>query len=164
VNIIINSTAEIAKGFTQRREKKPDDNEAIIGHLKFSCCFVPRETIDELCGMDIGWSQSSMFDEHGDPLVWCDLSLFRFTAELTGTIAGIKPSDKLTISNARISNVVLTLTKQGALMAGEIAWEIAGDESSDLVPLQGNECRVHIALQDSGQQDMVEQQRRGKAA
>lgn len=164
MNIIINSTADIAKGFTQRREKLADDKEAIVGHLKFSCCFVPRETIDELCNMTIGWSQSCLFDEVGDPLVWCELHLFRLKTECTGTITGIKADQNLTISNAELSNVVLTLTKQGALMAAEIAWEIAGDESSDLVPLQGNECRVHWALTDSGQVDMIDQQRKGKAA
>lgn len=154
---INNCVAKIAKGFTQRREKKPDDTEAVIGHLKFSGCLIDRETIDEICGMPLGWSQGALFDEFGAPFVWGNLDHWRFECDLTGTITGIKPTESLTIANAKLSNIVLAFDKMGAQLSGEIAWEIAGDESQELVPLQGNECRVVWVLQDSGQQDLVKQ-------
>ncbi|CAB4242215.1 hypothetical protein UFOVP83_33 [uncultured Caudovirales phage] len=164
MTIVIESTADIAKGFTQKREKRPDDTEAIMGHLKFSECFVPRETIDELCGLDIGWSQQALFDEFGDPLVWLEMTVPGLEADVTGVINGIKPNDLLKINTAQLTGVKLKLTQKGALLSGEIAWVIAGDESSDLVPLQGNVCRVKWVIETPAQIDMIEQQRNGKAA
>jgi len=154
MHIVIESVAFIGKGFTQKREKKPDDTEAVFGHLKFNDCVVTREIIDEIFMLPIGWTQASLYDDHGLPLVRMDLSLPIFECMLTGVIGGINPEDTLKIANAKLTGVGLILGKMGAKLSGEIIWEIAGDESADLIPLQGNECRVNWVLQHQEQPDM----------
>lgn len=150
----IESTAEIAKSLSVKREKG-EETDAVIARLKFSGLIVDRETLDVLCGQPSGWSAGALFDELGAPLGHWTISLPALALAVSGSIRGAKPTERLTLSNAVIASVELTLDKLGALMSGTLAWQVAGDELEDVEPLLGRECGVSWVVSDSGQQDML---------
>jgi len=151
----IETTAEIGKAVNIKREKD-GDTEVVVAHLKFDAALVPRETIDDLVGRPIGWAQHCLFDEFGAPIGHVDISLPRLSLIATGKIRGIKSHEEITLRQARLDDIVLKLTDNGALLSGSLAWKIAGDEASDLEPLLGRVCILHVIAQDSGQQDMLQ--------
>lgn len=159
---ITNGIATIAKGFTQKREKRADDTEAVFGHLKFSKLEVTREIIDELRKRPIGHTQKHDFNTHGLPISFDVINLEPRDLSLTGSVTGTQHEDGVSFNTARLESVTLELCKLGAWMSGEIIWELAGDESGDLVPLHGNECKVNWVIQDARQEDLVD--RAGQAA
>jgi len=153
--IEIETVATIGKSLNVKREKGDDDIEVCIAHLKFSNAFVQREVLDQLLGMPIGWSQVSLFDEQGAPFQRLEITPNKFAANITGKITGVENNHGLTLKQADLSAVVLSLYDKGAILSGEISWSIAGDETSDTESLLGRLCKLHAVVQDSGQQDML---------
>lgn len=150
----IETTAQLSKGMTIKREKE-GDVEVLVAHLKFDGALIQREIIDELVGQRIGWAQSCLFDEQGAPIGHIDISLPRLVAQVTGKIRGVKDDDSITLSQAFLDGVSLSLFDNGALLSGALAWKVAGDEASDLEPLLGRLCALHWVIQDGGQRDML---------
>lgn len=157
MRVEIDTAATIGKGVNIKREKRSDDTEAVFAHLKFTDAVVPREVIDELCGQPVGRSQQCLFNELGAPLALIIIELPRLTADATGKIRGIQHGEAITLQQATLDGVSLALCDKGALMSAALAWEIAGDEASDLEPLLGRLCGLHVVVQDSGQKDMLNQ-------
>ena len=157
MSIEINATCEVAKSFSVKREKRDDDTEAVIAHLKIADVMLDREQIDEVIGLPIGWAQSALFDEFGAPRAALTLALAREDWTLTGTISGgDKPgSPALTLSDAQVSGIELALTTHGALLSCGLAWRAAGDEVDDIADLLGKLCAIVVAIQDGGQGDLL---------
>lgn len=157
MRVEIETAVEIGKGVSIKREKAEDDTEVVIAHLKFAGGKVQYEVIDELCCQPIGWAQHSFFNELGAPVAPIIVDLPRFAAEATGKIRGIQHGESITLTQADIDGVTLTLCDNGALLAADLAWKIAGDEASDLEPLLGRLCGFHVVVQDAEQGDMLKQ-------
>lgn len=156
MHVQLETTAKISKSVSIRREKVSDDTEHVIACMKFSETPIFREAIDEIVGRPIGWAESCLFDALGAPIarMIIHLPMLKFTA--TGVIRGGADVDKLTLTGAQLSNVCLTLVDKGAYLAGELTWGVAGDEVSDLEQLLGRLCMLHLVLQDSGQQSLLD--------
>lgn len=157
MSIRISATCEVAKSFSVKREKRDDDTEAVIAHLKIADVMLDREQIDEVIGLPIGWAQSALFDEQGAPYRRLTLGVPRTDLTLTGTIAGgDKPdSPRLTLKDAEVSGITLDLTTLGALLSCGLAWVAAGDEVDDIADMLGKLCGFHVVLTDGGQGDLL---------
>lgn len=155
MHIEVNTVGVLGKSLSIKREKGEDDAEIVVAHLKFSDAIVPRETIDELVGMGIGWAESCLYNELGAPVARMEISLPKLSCEVTGTIKGNAKDDSITLAQATLDGVSLLLTDKGASMSGNLAWLVAGDEASDAEPLIGRLCSLHWVLQDAGQKDLL---------
>lgn len=150
----IDSLAEISKSLSVKREKR-ESTDVVVARLKFSGLIVDRETLDVLCGQPLGWSAGALFDELGAPLGRWTISLPALTLVVSGSIRGAQPTERLTLGNAVIEGVEITLDKLCALVAGTLTWDVAGDELEDVDPLLGRECGVSWVVSDGGQQDLL---------
>ncbi len=158
MTIDINATCEVAKSFSVKREKRDDDTEAVIAHLKIAELLLDRDQVDEIVGLPIGWSSQSLFDEFGAPLVNMALVLGRKDLTLSGVIRGGKDDEsgpRLTLRDAEVSGITLDLTKLGALLSCGLAWEAAGDEVDDIADMLGKLCAIEAQLSDGGQGDLL---------
>jgi hypothetical protein len=155
MRIEINTPAMIGKGFTSKREKQADDSEAVVGHLKFDKAIVHREVIDALCGRFPGWAGGAFFDEQGVPYTRCKISLPKLSLTFTGAIRGNNDEDVLTLVEATFGGIEITLCDKGALLAGELAWKVGGDETANCEPLQGRLCLLYGSLRDAEQGDLL---------
>ena len=155
--IKIQSTCEVAKAFSVRREKQPDDAEIVVAHLKIADCQIDRDQLDELCGQPVGWSTGALYDELGAPLARVTLTLHRSDWTAAGVIrGGDKSTDpRLTLKDAELSAVTLELAPLGALLACQLSWAAAGDEVDDIADMLGKLCAVDLVLTDGGQADML---------
>jgi hypothetical protein len=155
--IEIQTTAQLSKSMSIKREKE-GDVKVLVAHLKFDGALIHRETIDELVGQPIGWSQSCLFDEQGAPIGHIEIALPKLVAQVTGKIRGVDADDHITLAQAFMDGVTISLSgliNNQALLSGSLAWKVAGDEASDLEPLLGRLCALHWVIQDGGQQDML---------
>lgn len=155
MHVQIESAAKIGKSVSIKREKGSGDEEIVVAHLKFSDTWIPREAFDEFLGQPVGWSQMCFFDEGGAPIAHMDIFLPIFVADVTGVIAGPQRNEEIKLNSARLQGVTGSLADKGYRISGELSWEIAGDESSDLEPLLGRVCRINWVVQTSGQQDLL---------
>lgn len=153
--IELQTIGTVGKGITAKREKQEDDTEATIVHLKFSGLFVTREQIDALLGKDEGWSQRTLYDETGAPVLWCVLTPLRFECSVTGSLKPSADSDEgLRLIDATLTKIDVTLTNVGGYVAGQLSWKAAGDEVSDAEALLGQTVQANLAFYDAGQQDL----------
>lgn len=157
MSITLSATCEVAKSFSVKREKRDDDTEAVVAHLKVADVMLDREQIDEVIGLPIGWAQSALFDEQGAPYRPLTLGVPRKDLTLTGVIkGGGKPAaPSLTLRDAEMSGITLDLTTLGALLSCGLAWRAAGDEVDDIADLLGKLCGIHVTLIDGGQGDLL---------
>jgi len=153
MTIEINATCEVAKSFSVKREKRDDDTEAVIAHLKVADVMLDRDQIDELVGLPIGWSQSALFDEQGAPYQPLTLGVPRKDLTLTGAIRG-KPGG-VTLRDVAVSGITLDLTRLGALLSCGLAWEADGDVVDDIADLLGKLCAIEVVIEDGGQADLL---------
>ena len=155
--IHISATCEVAKSFSVKREKRDDDTEAVIAHLKVADVMLDREQIDEVVGLPIGWSQSALFDDQGAPYQPLTLGVPRKDLTLTGVIKGSgKPAaPSLTLRDAEVSGITLDLTTLGALLSCGLAWEADGDVVDDIADLLGKLCAIEVVIEDGGQGDLL---------
>lgn len=149
----LETTTDIGKSVNIKREKS-GDKEIVVAHLKFANTPVTREEFDELANRPIGWSAGFLFDEFGAPVGHIDLSFPMLSLCVTGKIRGIR-GEEITLAQAGLTGVQFSLADKGAILCGELTWEVAGDEVSDLEPLIGRTCILAVVIQDSGQQDML---------
>lgn len=155
MHIEIETTATIAKSVSIKREKGADDIELVYAHLKFSLALVSREVIDALCNMPKGWATRSFYDELGAPYIKLDMGLPQFDAIATGRINGVEGDHGITLAQADLTGVAIALYDKGGWLSGELTWAVAGDEVTDLEPLLGRVCMLHVVVQDSGQGDLL---------
>ncbi len=155
MNIHIDSVADIGKTFNIKREKIADETKRVIGHLKFANLLVPRESLDEFMGQPSGWAQRSLYDPLGAPIAQMEVSLPLFNACVTGVIRGVTEREVIKLTQAILSGVSYIVTNLGAKINGELTWEAAGDEVSDLEPLLDKKCAVVWVVQDAGQADLL---------
>lgn len=145
----------VGKGLAIKREKADDDSEQTFAHLKFTDLQVKREEVTNLCAQRAGWCETSFFDELGAPLGKWTLVLHETAFTVTGHISGPGGKDKMNLVEATLDSIEVTFTKLGAVVSGQLAWKIAGDEAGDAEPLLGRECLAVWVLEDGGQQDML---------
>lgn len=155
MHIEIETTATIAKSVSIKREKGADDVELVFAHLKFAFALISREAIDALCNMPNGWASRSFYDDMGAPYVKLDMALRKFEAIATGRINGVEGDHGITLTQADLTGVAVSLYDKGGWLSGELTWAVAGDEVTDLEPLLGRVCMLHVVVQDSGQQDLL---------
>lgn len=154
----ISTVCTIGKSLAIKREK--DDDAAITrAHLRFTDLFLTREQVTTLCGQRPGWCETAFFDELGAPLGKWSLALLETERSIVGTITGPN-GHGLRFADASLSRIEITMTELGAVVAGEIAWTVTGDEAGDAEPLLGRECRAEWQITDGGQRDFL----RGEAA
>lgn len=154
MHLTIDTIADVAKGFALKREKQDDDTECAVAHLKFTGLRLDRDQLDELLGRAIGWTTASFYDELGAPFARCVLSFPKLEFEVTGTIRGPQ-KPRLTLKQATLSGLDVALADKCVLVSGELAWEAAGDEVTDVETLLGQTCGVVWTIRDGGQQDML---------
>lgn len=157
MSIRISATCEVARSFSVKREKREDDTELVIAHLKIADVLIDRDTLDEVVGLPIGWSQSALFDEQGAPYRPLTLGVPRKDLTLAGVIkGGGKPAaPSLTLRDAEMSGITLDLTTLGALLSCGLAWEADGDVVDDIADLLGHLCSIEVVIEDGGQGDML---------
>lgn len=157
MTIHISATCEVAKSLSVKREKRDDDTEAVIAHLKVADVMLDREQIDEIVGLPIGWSQHSLFDEQGAPYRRFAIGVPRTDLAATGVIRGGRDDDgpSLTLRDAEVSSIALDLTTHGALLSCGLAWKAAGDEVDDIADLLGKLCAIEVVIEDGGQGDLL---------
>lgn len=153
----IDATCEVAKNFSVKREKGPEDVEIVVAHLKVADVMLDRDQLDEIVGLPIGWSSQALYDDQGAPLRRLTLVSERTDLTLTGVIkGGDKPgSPSLTLRDAEVSGITLDLVPLGALLSCGLAWRAAGDEVDDIADLLGKLCGIHVTLSDGGQGDLL---------
>ena len=157
MTIHLKSTCEVAKAFSVRREKQPDDAEIVVAHLKIAECMIDRDQLDELCGQPVGWSTGALYDELGAPLARVTLTLHRSDWTAAGVIrGGDKSTDpRLTLKDAELSAVTLELAPLGALLACQLSWAAAGDEVDDIADMLGKIVTFDLVLSNGGQGDLL---------
>lgn len=153
MSIRISATCEVARSFSVKREKRDDDTELVIAHLKIADVLIDRDTLDEVVGLPIGWAQSSLFDEQGAPRAPLTLALARKDLTLTGVIRG-NPGG-VTLHDVEVSGITLDLTRLGALLSCALAWAVSSDEVDDISDLLGKLCAIEVVLTDGGQGDLL---------
>lgn len=159
MTIQIDATCEVAKTFSVKREKGPDDVEVVVAHLKVADVLLSRDQLDEVAGMPIGWSYTALFDDQGAPYQRMTLGIPRLDLTATGVIRGGSEDEprapSLTLRDATVSGIELDLTTYGALLSCGLAWKAAGDEVDDIADLLGKLCGFRVTLADGGQRDLL---------
>lgn len=153
MTIEIEATCEVAKSLNVKREKRDDDTEAVIAHLKIADVMLDREQVDEVIGLPIGWAQSALFDDFGAPRAALTLGVPRKDLTLTGVIRG-NPGG-VTLHDVEVSGITLDLTRLGALLSCALAWAVSSDEVDDISDLLGKLCTIEVVIADGGQGDML---------
>jgi len=154
MRIHIETVARIGKSVSIKR-LKINDVEHVVAHLKFDGAILNREQMDGVCGQPDGWANLSFFNEQGSPCGWIDISLPKTSLSLTGRISGVTEGASISLTEAVVDGIVLSLADKGALMSANLSWIVSGDEASDLEPLLGRLCRIGCVIQDSGQGDLL---------
>lgn len=154
MTIRINSVCKLGKSFSVKSEKDSDKTEITVAHLKFSELFIDRETMDAIAGFPSGWAARSFFDDTGAPLKPLTINLEKRLLSCTGRVMGPDQNPSLSLVQADLGNIALTLVMHGAHLSGEFAWVARGDEVEDLTELLNKLCSAELELRDAGQADL----------
>ena len=152
--IVLDTICELAKTLSTKVEKSESSVEVVNCSLKFSAVTIDRDTVDELLGMSIGWCRDHLFDEQGAPVRSFTLSVHGRALSVSGSIQGVKGEHVLSLLQAELSDVRLSLVNLGAVCEGKLTWAARGDEVEDVMLLLGKTCGVHWELRDAGQEDL----------
>lgn len=152
--LTIDTVADIGKGLSVKREKQEDNTERAIAHLKFTGLKLDRDQLDELVCRAIGWTTMCFYDELGAPFAHCVLAFPRLELEVTGVVKGPGHAG-LRLAQATLTSVEVALADKCVLVSGELAWEAAGDEVSDIEALLGQTCGIVWTIRDDQQQDLI---------
>lgn len=158
----LNTVATIGKSLSVKREKQPDETEALVAHLKFTDALLDRDTINRIVGANVGF----LFDELGAPVARLVLGLPRLALTATGAIHGSteRADLRLTLADAELSGIEIALADKAGNLSAELTWKAAGDEVSDIEGLLGQLCVVDFALEDGGQADLFRDNESGRKA
>ena len=162
--IKLETVCEVAKTFTAKADSDESGAPTTTAKLKFSDLRVDRDTIDELLGEPIGWCQSALFDEAGAPRRRYGLTVFGREMRVSGTIQGPQGRPTLSLLQAELSDVHLTLIPLGALVEGTLSWAARGDEVEDCADLLGKPCAAQWEITDGGQADLFDPTSKAGAA
>lgn len=154
--IHLNTVATLGKTFSAKREEASKDGpQEVVAHLKFSGLFVTRDIIAALCRQPADWPDQALYDELGAPRFKCSIALLDRKFSCTGTIRGPDENQSLTLLQANLTGIEVTLTELGGQVAGALSWTAKGDEVEDVTELLGAVCKVEARLTDGEQQDLL---------
>ncbi|MGC8519829.1 MAG: hypothetical protein ACP5P4_15120 [Steroidobacteraceae bacterium] len=162
--IKLETVCEVAKTFTAKADTDESGAPTTTAKLKVRDLRIDRDTIDELLGEPIGWCQSALFDEAGAPRRRYGIMVFGRAMRVSGTISGPQGQPTLSLLQAELSDVRLTLIPLGALVEGTLTWAARGDEVEDCADLLGKLCAALWEITDGGQADMFDPTSRAGAA
>lgn len=151
--IKLDTILELGKSLTAKSQKGEGGVEVVNAIVKFSALPIDRESIDEVLGMPIGWSQI-LYDEQGAPLRQFYIGVAGRELRVSGAIKGPKGEPTLALLQAELTDVELTLTNLGALLDGTLTWAARGDEVEDVSELLGKTCTAKWEITDGSQVDM----------
>lgn len=156
MRLTITSVATVGKSLSAKREKQDDDTQATIAHLKFAGLFLLRDEIDALCGQAPGWC-AAFYDDNGAPVLRASLSLLKREYTVIGRLAhsADRTLGALTFTDATLASMAVAFTELGGELSGELIWQAAGDEISDVEPLLGQLTRVEWTIRDEEQGDLL---------
>ena len=152
--IKIDTICKVSKTFTAKADKDESGMPTTTAKIKFSELQVDRDTIDELLGEPIGWCQQTLFDEQGAPRRRYGLTVYGREHRVSGTIGGVKAKQALSLLQADLTDVHLTLIPLGAMVEGTLSWCARGDEVEDLADLLGESCAAHWEITEGEQGDL----------
>lgn len=162
MHLTIDTVADIGKGLSVKREKQKDNTERAIAHLKFTGLKLDRDQLDELVCRAIGWTTMCFYDELGAPFAHCVLAFPRLELEVSGVVKGPGRAG-LRLAQATLTSVEVALADKCVLVSGELVWEAAGDEVSDIEALLGQTCGTVWTIRDDRRQDLLASVKSGRA-
>ncbi len=162
--ITLASVCKIAKTLTAKADHDESGAPTTTARLKFSELQIDRDTIDELLGEPIGWCQGALFDEQGAPRRRYGLTVYGRTLRVSGTIKGPKERPTLSLLQAELSDLHLTLIPLGAMVEGALTWPARGDELDDCPDLLGETCAATWEITGDDQGDMFSPTSRAAAS
>lgn len=152
----LDTILDLGRSMSVKREKGDDDSEIVSATLKFTGLAIDRDSIDELMGsVSIGWSTDSLFDEQGAPIRPLTFSLDGTELSVTGVISGANGQPRLSLIQANLSAVNITLANLGGSVAGTLSWKARGDEVEDIADMLGKTCKAVVTIQDGQQRDLL---------
>jgi hypothetical protein len=128
--------------------------ETVECELKFASLPVPRDVMDELLGLPIGWSAAALFDDQGAPLRLMSISVEGRALRVTGKISGPGGDPSLVLLQAELTEIACGLCNLGGVVEGKLTWPAKGDEVEDVMELLGKTCRVEWQVSDGKADDM----------
>lgn len=156
--ITIDSVLTLAKSFTAKSTKGASGELVTVGQVKFDDLQVDRDALDELVGMPVGWCRGALYDEQGAPLRRFGVSVYGRMLRVSGTIAGTKPHQVLSLLQADLEDIELRCVPLGALLGGKLTWAARGDEVEDVSELLGRICNAKWEITDGESDDMFRPQ------
>lgn len=124
------------------KREKVDDEKILRAHLAISGAFLTREQVDDLLQMPRDWFDDAFFDAGGAPRLRATLDVPRLRAKLAARFVDENGSAVLTLTDADLDSVTLTLDALGARLAGALSWTVRGDEAEDSERLVGTVLRL----------------------
>lgn len=147
----------VAKSISIKREKGDGDCDVTRAHVKFTDLYITREQVNELVRQRPGWCETAFFDELNAPLGAWSLVPHDTALEVSGRIRASEIAT-LSLPSADLTAIEITFVgtagTPGALVSGQLAWLVAGDESSDIEPLLGRICGCNLVVIGTGQERM----------
>ena len=151
----IETVLTLGKSMTTKITKDDGGSRVAICVAKFADLEVKdRDILDELIGMPLGWCQSRLYDELGAPLRRFGLQVFGRQHRVSGTIAGPKEGQVLSLLQAELTDCDLRLIPLGAMVSGTLTWSARGDEVEDVAEILGMLCVARWEVHEGGQDDM----------
>lgn len=155
----LDTICQLAKSLKTAVAKGDSGAEVVTCEIKFSALPIPREMMDELLGLPVGWSQKCVFDDQGAPLRLLSISSAGRALRVTGKIAGPKGHPALVLLQAELTDVALSLVTLGAVCEGKLTWTARGDEVEDVAELLGKTCTAVWQITDGEQDDLFDAHR-----
>jgi len=166
MHVTIIGSCEIGKTLSVKREKetKPGGGtERLVCYLPVADLFVDCDTIDAFCGQPRGWARGALYHDTGEPRSKLALEIPDADWTVGGTFGG-RAGEPLTLTEASMTGVVLTLTPLGALMAARFTWNTAGDEADDVAELLDLRLDISDRLTSAIADKLDERRQRMEAA
>ena len=162
--IKIDTICNVAKTFTAKADTDESGAPTTTAKVKFSDLQVSIETVDELLGEAIGWGRGTLYDSQGAPRKRYGITVYGRSLRVSGGISGPKGKPTLTLLQAELSDVYLTLIPLGAMVEGTLTWGARGDEVEDVAELLGRTCSAIWEVTDGEQADLFAPTSRAAAA
>lgn len=149
----LQTTADLANSATLKNAKD-GDAELSTAQVRFKNAKLTCVQFDDLCKRAPGWSAASLFTPDELPCMPMVIHFPKMQLEASGRIHGHREGDSIALIGATLQDMRATLVKSGVALSGELVWKAAGDEATDLEPLLGHLCGMHLSIVDSQQQEL----------
>ena len=143
MRIEVNTTTEIAKGFSIKRRKTAGTVQT-VATLKFDGVFIDREYSDEMLGLPIA-ATALLYGEDGIPVSAVTIGRKHIVYQFAGVITGNSNKEEQIklAKDTEVCKCELQLVDKGARLSGVLTWPVRGDEVEDLEPLLGQTCMLN---------------------